>query len=275
MQGVICLPAEAVFDDKLSDPEYRLLSRMILKSVNLNIKLTDEVISDFGISKSTVYRLTSGLIKREYLSRDQDGSYSILKMGVDIPKNETEQSQISENEVSELQIRKNENMGQESEEKERSKEREEKDQLPLVGIDYNYTLTQIKKDEKEKEIQKKEKAPGGGEEPERYTAEYREIIGYLNEKTGRRYSAKSRANQSHISARLKEGCTVEDFKRVIDIKCFQWKDDPKMAQFLRPETLFSRKFDRYLNEEKYVVKTDVRGGKYVVTEDEKNSDVPF
>lgn len=272
MQGMICLPAEAVFDDKLSDPEYRLLSRMILESENLNIKLTDEVISDFGISKSTFYRLASGLIKREYLSRNQDGSYSILKMGVDIPKNETGQSQICENEVSELQIRKNENVGQEREEKERSKEREEKDNTADVS---NYSLLKVKDNEKEKEIQKKEKAPGGGEEPERFTAEYREIIGYLNEKTGRRYSAKSRANQSHISARLKEGCTVEDFKRVIDIKCFQWKDDPKMAQFLRPETLFSRKFDRYLNEEKCVVKTDVRGGKYVVAEDEMNSDVPF
>lgn len=117
--------------------------------------------------------------------------------------------------------------------------------------------------------------PTEAEKPERFTAEYREIIGYLNEKTGKRFSATSRVNQGHMSARLKEGFTVEDFKHVIDVKCFQWKDDAKMAKFLRPETLFGTKFDRYLNEEKVQTKRGVHGEIYTVTEDEMNSDVPF
>lgn len=112
-------------------------------------------------------------------------------------------------------------------------------------------------------------------ESERFTKEYREIIDYLNEKTGKRYSATSRVNQGHISARLKEGFTIEDFKHVIDVKCFQWKDDAKMAKFLRPETLFGTKFDRYLNEEKVVMRMGLHGETYTVSEDDMNSDIPF
>lgn len=128
-----------------------------------------------------------------------------------------------------------------------------------------------KENDKEKEIKKKEKP----EEPDRFTAEYREIIGYLNEKTGKKFSARSRVNQGHMSARLKEGFTVEDFKRVIDVKWFQWHDDAKMAKFLRPETLFGTKFDRYLNEEKVVTRMGLHGEVYTVTEEEMNSPVPF
>lgn len=117
--------------------------------------------------------------------------------------------------------------------------------------------------------------PEKPKESERFTKEYREIIDYLNEKTGKRYSATSRVNQGHISARLKEGFTVEDFKHVIDVKCFQWKDDPKMAKFLRPETLFGTKFDRYLNEEKVVMRMGLHGETYTVSEDDMNSDIPF
>lgn len=117
--------------------------------------------------------------------------------------------------------------------------------------------------------------PADAEKTERFTQEYREIIAYLNEKTGKRYSATSRVNQGHISARLKEGFTVDDFKHVIDVKCFQWKDDAKMAKFLRPETLFGTKFDRYLNEEKVQTHRDIHGELYTVTEEELNSDVPF
>lgn len=78
---------------------------------------------------------------------------------------------------------------------------------------------------------------------------YKEIIDYLNEKTGRKYKHTAKVNQRVIKARMNEGYTLEDFKTVIDKKTAGWNDDVKMKEFLRPETLFSTKFDRYLNQE--------------------------
>ena len=79
-------------------------------------------------------------------------------------------------------------------------------------------------------------------------APYQEIIDYLNSKIGTRYQASSKATQRLINARTNENFTVEDFKRVIDIKAAAWKDDPKMSQYLRPKTLFGTNFESYLNE---------------------------
>ena len=75
-----------------------------------------------------------------------------------------------------------------------------------------------------------------------------EIIDYLNSKLGTRYK-KGKATSSMIKARLDEGHTVEDFKTVIDKKVKAWASDPKMSQYLRPETLFRPShFESYLNE---------------------------
>lgn len=74
-----------------------------------------------------------------------------------------------------------------------------------------------------------------------------QIIGRLNEQTGANYRPASKATQAKIHARLAEGYTVEDFVAVIDKKCAEWLDDPKMRAYLRPETLFGTKFESYLN----------------------------
>ena len=76
---------------------------------------------------------------------------------------------------------------------------------------------------------------------------YVEIVDYLNEKAGARYRSGSKTTRAHINARLAEGFTVDDFKTVIDKKCSEWLGNPKMAQYLRPETLFGTKFEGYLN----------------------------
>ena len=81
-----------------------------------------------------------------------------------------------------------------------------------------------------------------------YSRETVEIVNYLNEVCGTRYMANSKKTMDLIRARLNEGFTVEDFKTVIYKKAKQWKNDPKMVKFLRPETLFSNKFEGYLNE---------------------------
>lgn len=77
---------------------------------------------------------------------------------------------------------------------------------------------------------------------------YKEVIDYLNEKAGKNFKLVD-SNKKHINARIKEGFTLDDFKKVIDNKVTEWKADDKMNQYLRPETLFSSKFQSYLNSE--------------------------
>lgn len=75
-----------------------------------------------------------------------------------------------------------------------------------------------------------------------------EIIAFLNEKTGRNYRP-TPANLQFVAARLKEGYTASECRAVIVRKARQWQDDEKMAEYLRPATLFNReKFNQYAGE---------------------------
>jgi uncharacterized phage protein (TIGR02220 family) len=76
---------------------------------------------------------------------------------------------------------------------------------------------------------------------------YEEIVNFLNEATGKNYKNNSVINRKFITQRLNDGFTIEDFKQVIAVKSTNWLGG-KMEQFLRPETLFSNKFESYLNE---------------------------
>ena len=75
---------------------------------------------------------------------------------------------------------------------------------------------------------------------------YKSIVEYLNQKAGTHYKPSSKATQTKIHARLKEGFTLDNFKTVIDKKVAEWKGT-EMEQYLRPETLFGTKFEGYLN----------------------------
>lgn len=81
-----------------------------------------------------------------------------------------------------------------------------------------------------------------------WTEETKYIIDYLNKRTGKKYSVKTKKTAQLVHKLLDNGFTVEDFERVIDIKCSQWLNNEKMNQYLRPRTLFSEKFEDYLNE---------------------------
>lgn len=75
-----------------------------------------------------------------------------------------------------------------------------------------------------------------------------EILAHLNEKAGRSYRP-VKANLSLIIARLKEGATPDDCRAVIDAKVKEWGENPKMAKYLRPETLFgATKFAGYVGD---------------------------
>lgn len=78
------------------------------------------------------------------------------------------------------------------------------------------------------------------------TKPYQEIVDYLNQKAGTSYRSNSKTTQANIRARLAEGYTVEDFKRVIDNKCTDWIGT-QWEEYLRPSTLFGIKFENYMN----------------------------
>lgn len=78
---------------------------------------------------------------------------------------------------------------------------------------------------------------------------YKDIIDYFNEKTGKRYSYKTKSTQSMIKARLNDGYEVDDFKTVIDNKVNDWLGNDDFEKYLRPETIFCTKhFEGYLNQ---------------------------
>ena len=76
---------------------------------------------------------------------------------------------------------------------------------------------------------------------------YSLVIDYLNKKANTNYRPTTKNTQSFINARVKEGYTVEDFKKVIDSKSKEWLNTD-FEKYLRPTTLFGSKFENYLNE---------------------------
>ena len=76
---------------------------------------------------------------------------------------------------------------------------------------------------------------------------YVEIIDYLNKKANTRYRANTKDTRLLIKKRLDDGFLLEDFMMVIDNKVLDWKDT-EYEKYIRPKTLFSEKFERYLNE---------------------------
>lgn len=83
---------------------------------------------------------------------------------------------------------------------------------------------------------------------------YISIVEYLNEKANTNYKASSKKTKTLIHARINEGFTVDDFKKVIDNKCEDWLNS-EFEKFLRPETLFGTKFESYLNAPKKKTQT--------------------
>lgn len=133
------------------------------------------------------------------------------------------------------------------EKKERSKERKEKgkEENPSLFADESAIL-----DGCENAGTSDSRTDGNADdEPAVLYAAYAEVIGYLNEKAGTRFRQTSEATRRLIRARIADGYTVDDFKRVIDNKVATWGNDPRMTNYLRPETLFrASKFEGYLNE---------------------------
>lgn len=80
-----------------------------------------------------------------------------------------------------------------------------------------------------------------------YASETLKIVAYLNAQVGCNYLPTTDYIKRLIHARLRETFTVDDFKKVIDKKTAEWKGT-EMEMYLRPQTLFSNKFESYLNQ---------------------------
>lgn len=75
-----------------------------------------------------------------------------------------------------------------------------------------------------------------------------EVLEHLNAKVGKHFQPVA-ANTDLIRNRLREGASVDDCKAVIDAKHAEWGNDPKMAAYLRPATLFNAsKFAQYVGQ---------------------------
>lgn len=123
-----------------------------------------------------------------------------------------------------------------------AKHREQK-KLSQPKEECNVTVTQGNATEEEldkeleEEKEKKEKIP------------YVEIVTYLNDVVGKNFRSTTGKTREVIRARWNENFRLDDFKRVVDIKAKEWKNDSYWKRFLRPETLFGTKFEGYLNQE--------------------------
>ena len=117
------------------------------------------------------------------------------------------------------------------------KYREKQKQLPC-NVTCNVTVTDCNATEEEKEEDI---------EIDKYINIYSSIISYLNEKAHTKYRPSSSKTKTLIKARLNEGFTEDDFKKVIDNKTDEWLNSD-MEKYLRPETLFGTKFESYLNQ---------------------------
>jgi len=83
--------------------------------------------------------------------------------------------------------------------------------------------------------------------PSKLDDSVKRVIDLLNSLTGSKYRASTKSHSANISGRLNEGHSVDDLLDVVRFKCGEWLHDPKMAQYLRPETLFQAgKFNGYL-----------------------------
>lgn len=94
------------------------------------------------------------------------------------------------------------------------------------------------------EFAEEPKITKGDEEKQNKIAE---VVNYLNEKCDTKYRSTASETVRHISGRLSEGFTVEDFKTVIDKKSLEWMGTER-EKYLRPQTLFGTKFESYLNQ---------------------------
>jgi len=78
------------------------------------------------------------------------------------------------------------------------------------------------------------------------TDQAKQVLTHLNQKTNSRYQV-CKSSLENIRARLGEDFTLDELMLVVDYSTAKWGEDLKMAEYLRPTTLFQpSKFPAYL-----------------------------
>jgi uncharacterized phage protein (TIGR02220 family) len=85
---------------------------------------------------------------------------------------------------------------------------------------------------------------------------YEQVVDYLNQKTGKGFKSKCTSTMKLINGRINDGYTLDDFKKVVDVKVFDNKAGKFDSMYLRPETLFNAtKFEGYFNQSTQFMET--------------------
>ncbi|KAJ0073356.1 phage replisome organizer N-terminal domain-containing protein [Bacillus altitudinis] len=161
-----------------------------------------------------------------------------------------------------------------------AKHREKQKALALEtsgNVTCNVTVTQSNEQErrsKKEEVRKKNKdILSGNPTVDESEIPFKLITDLLNQMSDKNYRHTTPKTQQLIKARWNEGFRFDDFKKVILAKCFEWRDNPDMSKFLRPETIFGTKFEGYLNNSDEVIKRAQHKG--VGSRSNRQNDLPF
>ena len=73
-----------------------------------------------------------------------------------------------------------------------------------------------------------------------------EALAEFNRITGQTVQSLSPSVWSSLARIRQSGRTMADVTAVVQSKLEEWGDDPKMAQYIRPSTLFGQRFEEYL-----------------------------
>jgi uncharacterized phage protein (TIGR02220 family) len=88
-------------------------------------------------------------------------------------------------------------------------------------------------------------APAQGDDPAT------QVIAELNRLAGTSYRPSAESNRELVLARLSEGYSLDEVLAVVRDRVSRWKGDEKMAEYLRPGTLFRKsKFADYVGQAK-------------------------
>lgn len=83
-----------------------------------------------------------------------------------------------------------------------------------------------------------------------------ETIDYLNDVNESSYLPDDPLSLKLLNGLIRDGYSLEDFKKVIDNKYSDWKGTI-YQEYIRPETLFGKKFKYYLNAKPRITKTGI------------------
>lgn len=109
--------------------------------------------------------------------------------------------------------------------------------------------------------QRKEKTSLSGE-PDGLREQAKQVLAHLNSQSGSAFKNVD-SNLRLIAARLGEGHSIDDCRRVVDAKVRDWKGT-EYAKFLRPETLFNpTKFNGYAGQLASGLATASAAGRFI------------